>query len=97
MDVDISHFQCSFLIILCDQGRRASRCSALAPGYYISRLRRWRLPLICALALALAPICFGAGACPHLRFGAGALIFVFGALLCEVLFEESRGSFEKVV
>src|ERR1043166_4821212 len=96
MDVDISHFQCSFLIILCDQGRRASRCSALAPGYYISRLRRWLSPQF-ASALVLAPICFGAGACPHLRFGAGALIFVFGALLCEVLFEESRGSFEKVV
>src|SRR5215510_2602377 len=27
------------------QGRRASRCSALAPGFHISRLRRWRLPL----------------------------------------------------
>jgi hypothetical protein len=27
-------------MILSNQGRRASRCSALAPGYHISRL--WR-------------------------------------------------------
>jgi hypothetical protein len=33
-------FQSFTVIAFLNQGRRASRCSALAPGYYISRL--WR-------------------------------------------------------
>src|SRR5215510_8424754 len=40
------------------QGRRASRCSALAPGFHISRLRRWRaLTYSAPSALALATFC----------------------------------------
>jgi len=31
----ISHFQCSHQSNPFNQGRRASRCSALAPGYHI--------------------------------------------------------------
>ena len=36
-------FQSFTVIARAYQGRRASRCSALAPGYYIPRLWRWAL------------------------------------------------------
>src|ERR1051325_5280037 len=35
-------FRASTFIAFAYQGRRASRCSALAPGSHIPRLRRWR-------------------------------------------------------
>jgi len=35
-------FQSFTIIVRAYQGRRASRCSALAPGYHIPRLRRCR-------------------------------------------------------
>jgi hypothetical protein len=47
-------FRASTVIALAYQGRRVSRCSALAPGFHIPRLWRWRL-----LGIISA---FGAGA-----------------------------------
>jgi hypothetical protein len=41
-----------------NQGRRASRCSALAPGFNIARLWRWQYCVPLALAILRA---FGAG------------------------------------
>src|ERR1051326_972298 len=42
-------FRASRPLCVLNQGRRGSRCSALAPGLHIPRLRRWRKP---PLALA---------------------------------------------
>src|ERR1051326_4039752 len=47
-----------------DQGRRASRCSALAPGFHIPRLRRLPLAFIFRAFGAASPYIFRA-------FGAG--------------------------
>src|ERR1041385_1774535 len=38
------------------QGRRASRCSALAPGFHIPRLWRWTMFGACPLALIFRPL-----------------------------------------
>src|ERR1043166_1050290 len=38
------------------QGRRASRCSALAPGFYIPRLRRIALPHIRRRSRSIGPL-----------------------------------------
>src|ERR1043166_6139281 len=63
------------------QGRRASRCSALAPGFHIPRLWRWTMFGACPFALIFRA--FGAGLCSALAL---ALIFrAFGAGLCSAL------------
>jgi hypothetical protein len=99
-------FQSFTVIARAYQGRRASRCSALAPGYYIPRLWRWALtpgyhiPRLWRWALALgfhisAPLALGA--CPWLSyfraFGAGRLplAFIFRAFGAQFrLFVQSR-------
>src|ERR1043165_2562126 len=53
-------FRASRPLCVLNQGRRASRCSALAPGFHIPRLRR----------LPLAFIFRAFGACPWLSYSA---------------------------
>src|ERR1051326_4709060 len=55
-------FSALFKIFLCYQGRRVPLRFTLAPGYSISRLRRW------GVALAILFRAFGAGALPWLFY-----------------------------
>src|ERR1051326_7904540 len=92
-------FSALFKLFLCYQGRRVPLRFTLAPGYYISRLRRWAFALAILfrafgasrLALAFIFRAFGASRLPlafiFRAFGAARLPWLFyftpSALSCD--------------